>query len=142
MVRSPHVHLTLAFLGDVPAGRVVDVTTAADAIGVTPFELRIDTRGYWRHNRIVWAGSAQCPPPLRDLAAHLTGMLRAAGFQCETREYVPHITLLREARRAPVAQIAAAISWRADDFVLVRSVRRDGILVYEIVKQWPFMPMV
>jgi len=136
-VHSPHVHLTLAFLGDVPAGRVIDAITAADAIGVPPFELKIDTRGYWRRNRIVWAGAAQCPPPLRDLAARLNGMLRAAGFQCETREYVPHITLLREACRAPLLQINGAIAWRAEDFVLVRSVHRDAVLVYEIVQRWP-----
>jgi RNA 2',3'-cyclic 3'-phosphodiesterase len=137
MVHSPNVHLTLAFLGDVPAGRVVDATAAADEIAVPPFELRIDTRGYWRHNRIVWAGAARCPPPLRDLVARLTGMLGAAGFQCETREYVPHITLLREARRAPLLQINEAIAWRAKDFVLMRSVHRDAVLVYDIVQRWP-----
>lgn len=144
MVRPPNVHLTLAFLGDVPAERVVDVTTMADAIGAAPFELRVDSCGYWHHNRIVWAGSAQCPPRLHDLVTRLTAMLRVADFQCETRNYVPHVTLLREARHAPALQITEAISWRAGDFVLARSDRRETGIVYEIVKRWPLasMPMV
>ena len=32
---------------------------AADA-----FELDLSVLGYWRHNRIVWAGTAHTPAPL------------------------------------------------------------------------------
>jgi 2'-5' RNA ligase len=135
-VRAPNLHLTLAFLGDVPVRRVADLVTVAEAIGGSPFELAIDTHDYWRHNRIVWAGAAQCPSPLRDLVARLGRGLQAAGFQCEARDYAPHITLLRDARRAPVSQFAGIITWRASEFALVRSARRDGALVYEIVTRW------
>lgn len=141
-VRAHNIHLTLVFLGNVPAGRRADLLALADTIAGPPFELTIDRHEYWRHNRIVWAGTAQCPPPLRDLVAQLVRALRAMGFPCEEREYVPHITLLRDARRAPAAQIAGVIPWRAADFVLLQSVRRDGAVVYEIVKRWPLMPVV
>jgi 2'-5' RNA ligase len=136
-VRAPNLHLTLAFLGDVPVRRVAEAITVADAIGGSPFELAVDTHDYWRHNRIVWAGATQCPAPLRDLVARLGRGLRTTGFQCEARDYAPHITLLRDARRAPMSQFSGIIRWRASDFALVRSTRRDGALVYEVVERWP-----
>lgn len=135
MVRSSNIHLTLAFLGDVPVARIADLVTAVRAIGGSPFELAIDTAGYWRHNRIVWAGAAHCPAPLRDLVACLGQALQAIGFQCDAREYAPHITLLRGARRAPQSHCAGTIAWRATEFTLTRSARCDGALVYEIVNR-------
>jgi 2'-5' RNA ligase len=136
VVRSPNIHLTLAFLGDVPVERIDDLATMARAIGGSPFDLAIDTHGYWRHNRIVWAGAAHCPAPLRELVARLVRALQATGFECDAREYVPHITLLRGAHRAPHSHWAGTIVWRAAEFTLVRSARRGGALVYEIVNRW------
>lgn len=142
VVRTPNIHLTLVFLGDVPTARFADLMTLAGSIAATAFEFAIDTCGYWRHNRIVWAGTARCPQPLCELVLQLIRALRAAGFQCDERDYVPHITLLRAARRAPAPQAAAQIPWRAADFALVQSVRRDGGVAYDVVQRWPLMPMV
>lgn len=141
-MRADKVHLTLVFLGDVPAGRIADLMALADAVAGPPFELTIDVQEYWRHNRIVWAGAARCPPPLHDLVTRLVRALRASGFPCDERAYVPHITLLRDARHAPAARTAGSIFWRAGDFALVQSVGRGGVAVYEILKRWPLMPMV
>ena len=141
-VRPSNIHLTLAFLGDVPLERIADLVIMAHAIDAVPFELAIDSQGYWRHNRIVWAGAARCPPSLRDLVAGLGRALQARSFRCDARDYVPHITLLRDARRAPEPYRAATIVWRVAGFALVRSARRDGALGYEIVNRWPLVSMV
>ncbi|MGQ0523613.1 MAG: RNA 2',3'-cyclic phosphodiesterase [Betaproteobacteria bacterium] len=135
-VRAANLHLTLAFLGDVSAPRMPLIAQAVDAIRVEPFALEFDECGYWRHNRIVWAGATQCPPALRVLVDALGEALQAHGFRREGREYVPHITLLRDARREPKTGMARSIGWRARDFTLVQSVRRERALAYEIVRSW------
>lgn len=135
-VRAANLHLTLAFLGDVPAPRIPLIAHTVDAIRVEPFALEFDECGYWRHNRIVWAGATQCPAALHELVDALGETLQAHGFRREVREYVPHITLLRDARRAPKKGMDGPIGWRAMGFTLVQSVRRERVLAYEIVRSW------
>ncbi len=132
-----NIHLTLLFLGNVSIERIADLHALAGTVEAPPFDWMVDTLNYWRHNRIVWAGAAQCPAALHKLVAELTQRVRSAGFRCEDREYVPHITLLRDARRGPATPTAGQVAWDAGDFVLVQSLRRDGATVYEVVGRWP-----
>jgi 2'-5' RNA ligase len=136
-VRPAHLHLTLAFLGDISVSRVPAIVDALDAVHGERFVLQLDSCGYWRHNRIVWAGAAQCPPALSRLVDALADALHPLGFRREAREYRAHVTLLRDARRGPRAGLSQPIEWRSSDFVLVQSVRRERAQVYEILKGWP-----
>ena len=137
MIPAHNIHLTLVFLGNVANGRIPDLRALAAAIAAPSFDLIVDALDYWRHNRIVWAGTAECPEALRKLVAQLTHGLRTAGFRCEDRQYAPHITLLRAARRAPAVQATGGILWRAGDFVLMQSLRRNGAVAYEAIGRWP-----
>lgn len=132
-----NIHLTLVFLGNVAAGRIPDLCALAKGIVAPRFELAIGTVNHWRHNRIVWAGPKECPDALRMLVADLESALRNSGFRFDERPYAPHITLLRDARRAPAAQTMGDIPWRIADFALVRSLRRDHATVYEVMQRWP-----
>jgi 2'-5' RNA ligase len=136
-VRPANLHLTLAFLGDVPVSRVPMIMEALETVHGERFVLELDSCGYWRHNRIVWAGAAQCPPPLSRLVDALADALHPCGFRREAREYRAHVTLLRDARRAPRAGLFQPIEWRTSGFVLVQSVRRERPPAYEILKVWP-----
>lgn len=136
-VPAANIHLTLAFLGEVNLERVPEISALPDAIRGFPFDLTFDVRGYWRHNRIVWMGTTQTPAQLRELAMQLAQALRLRGLRHETREYVPHITLLRDARRTPRSPQPAPIAWRVDEFVLVRSTPSRQTSAYEIVQRWP-----
>ena len=137
MIPARNIHLTLVFLGNVATGRVPDLHALAATIVAPPTDLTIDEVDYWRRNRIAWAGAAKCPGTLRTLVAQLTHALLTAGFHCEDREYAPHITLLRDARRSPAVKAAGGIAWRACDFVLMQSLRRNGAVVYEAIGRWP-----
>ncbi|MGQ0751137.1 MAG: RNA 2',3'-cyclic phosphodiesterase [Betaproteobacteria bacterium] len=136
-VRPDNLHVTLAFLGDVLASRIPSIIGSLDGIRGEPFVLELDSCGYWRHNRIVWAGAAHCPPPLQRLVDAMAGALHPHGFQREPRGYVPHVTLLRDARRGPGTGLSQSIEWCAGDFVLVQSVRRERTPAYEILERWP-----
>lgn len=118
------IHLTLAFLGDIPESRLPELIAAAQAVRAPAFMLELDRLGYWRHNRIRWAGCAATPPALVELASRLREVLNAAHFAVDRdhAEFVPHITLLRKCIHPGIQQaIEPPLQWPAGEFVLVRS---------------------
>jgi len=135
-----NIHLTLAFIGNVAAGRVPELCALAASIVAPSFDLTIDAAEYWRHNRILWAGPKDCPDALRLLVNGLEDALRKAGFHTEERAYAPHITLLRDARRAPSTLTLPGIRWRLTEFALMQSLRRNNATAYEPIQLWPLRP--
>ncbi|MCW5603551.1 MAG: RNA 2',3'-cyclic phosphodiesterase [Burkholderiales bacterium] len=131
-----NLHLTLAFLGDVPVVRLPELHVLGASIRAPRFDLHVDALGYWRHNRIVWAGVSVFPPALSVLVEQLTAGLKSAGFRCEDRSYVPHVTLVRDARTGPRTVRAPDAEWAVSDFALVRSARGKGAMRYEVLRRW------
>jgi RNA 2',3'-cyclic 3'-phosphodiesterase len=132
-----NIHLTLAFLGNVPRATLQSLEILAASLKGSACDLAIDHVGYWRHNRILWAGVEQCPDALPALAGTLSARLREAEFRLDDRPYVPHVTLLREARRAPAGAAVPLIAWPVHDFALVESVERGRGRAYEVRSRWP-----
>ncbi|MND04219.1 RNA 2',3'-cyclic phosphodiesterase [compost metagenome] len=63
--------------------------------------------------------------------------LSSADFRFDRRAYAPHITLLRNARRAPANATMRTIAWPVSRFALVESVKREKGRAYEVLKEWP-----
>lgn len=101
VVRGPNVHLTLKFLGDVPAdgpGGMAAVRQALSAIAFAPFVLRLAGGGFFpdaTRPRVVWAGLAAGAAPCRALAGQVEAALAPLGFAPEGKPYRPHLTLGR-----------------------------------------------
>ncbi len=121
VTKAATVHLTLAFLGDVPGDRVAALIDCARRVRGKPFDLRLDEGRWWEHNGIVWAGPRSMPEPLRDLAAQLDSVLKAGGFRTEKREFKAHISLVRRAVKGETLPPLDPLEWHAAEFVLVRS---------------------
>jgi 2'-5' RNA ligase len=135
VMRRDTLHLTLAFLGDIPTGRVAEARRIADGLAAASFDLTIDLLGYWRHNRILWAGGA-VPPRLTFIADTLADGLRAAGFTLDARPFAPHVTLLRDAHCAAIPVLPQSIAWPVREFVLAESRPSPDGAHYEIVGRW------
>lgn len=108
-VRPENAHLTLKFLGDVPAARVDAVRTALDAVGAAtvPFELVLADLGAFPPRgqvRTVWVGARDGADAARALAERLEAGLEPLGFPREPRPFAPHLTLGRV--RSPLARQA------------------------------------
>ncbi len=136
-VPARNIHLTLVFLGDVARERLATLRALAATVSVSRFEMSIDRAGYWRHNRIVWAAMANCPAALPELVERLEQRLAPADFQFDRRTYVPHITVLRHARRAPADAELPAVAWPVTHFALMESVPRGSRRAYEMLLEWP-----
>jgi len=136
-ISARNIHLTLVFLGDVARERLPRLETLAAAVSGACFDLNVDRVDYWRHNRIVWAGITSCPEALLALVERLEQGLSSAGFRFDKRSYLTHITLLRNARRAPPGSAIPAIAWPVGRFALVESAQRGRGRVYEVLREWP-----
>jgi 2'-5' RNA ligase len=128
-----NLHLTLAFLGEVAPSRLPELVALAAGIPLRPFTLTLDRTGWWPRQRLVWAGARECPAELEALAGKLAGALRTAGFRSEHRPFVPHVTLLRDAQRAPPQNPLQLPSWKVEGFVLACSGPSAHGVAYRIV---------
>ena len=156
LVRPEGIHLTLAFIGEIPAARVAALTAAVEhgAVGIAVFSLRAEGLGLFpnaRRPRVVWVGvqgEAEDRARLGALHAQVTRELQAAGFPCDTR-LDPHLTLGRVQERATpaeAAQIGAIVQtltlptplpFDVGHISVVRSELRPGGAVYTRLQAIP-----
>jgi len=134
-MRPETLHLTLAFLGELDDQRVAEAKRVADGIRMAAFDLALDRIGYWKHNRILWAGGVS--PRLTLLAKNLDAGLRAADFRLDSRPFVAHMTLVRDAHCAESPVLAEPVAWPVSEFLLVESKLSSEGASYETIGRWP-----
>ena len=108
--RPDQVHLTLRFLGDVPAGRIGQVEERLAAVRVDPFIIPAEGVGAFPPrgpSRVVWVGVGAGHPHLFQLRQRVDDAVLAAGIDFDVRFFQPHITLARCA----VAAASSASAW-------------------------------
>jgi 2'-5' RNA ligase len=99
-VRPGSMHLTLKFLGDLPAGRVPSVADAVQAAAGahSRFSLAASGIGVFpglRRPRVIWTGFSGRTQMLSDLQRSLEERLAALGFPPEKRPFRGHLTIGR-----------------------------------------------
>ena len=134
--RPENLHVTLAFLGSVEEARVAEVERAAGGVAPRAVSLVLDRPGYWKHNRITWAGASTVPPGLEAFVEELRGALARSHIGFDAKDFVSHVTLLRDAHEPKGMPALDPISWKVDGFSLVRSVTLPRGSHYEIRKSW------
>lgn len=134
-MRADTLHITLAFLGDIPAERLPAVMTCAETIRAEAFELLLDKADYWQHNHIGWLGANQLPAQYITLVKQLHSALTMAELPTDPRPHVPHVTLLRNTLGGKIPA-CEPVHWSIHDFVLVRSSLGPEGAHYEVIKRW------
>ena len=99
-VRSGSMHLTLKFLGDIPAAQVAGVADALREAARGHAALRLSAAGIGafpglRRPRILWTGFSGETEPLADLQRSVEEGLAALGFPREERPFRAHLTIGR-----------------------------------------------
>lgn len=147
LVRPEGVHLTLKFLGDVPAPLTEKIAFALDqaVAGLPAFQTQLHGLGGFpslEAPRVLWVGLGDDLASLQSLFRAVEGAMRALGFPAEERPFTPHLTLARlrdgtppqERRRAGEALRRLAgqeqAPLRVDGVSLMRSVLRPEGAVY------------
>jgi len=99
-VDSKGIHLTLKFLGNIPAGQAAQITVAIEEAsrGISPFHLEISGLGAFpsvRQPRVLWVGVHGDTDKLSRLQQNIDSALATLGFAREERPFVAHLTLAR-----------------------------------------------
>jgi RNA 2',3'-cyclic 3'-phosphodiesterase len=137
-IPAEKLHVTVAFIGEVRVEcfpQLIDIGGAA-AASVAACDLTFDRIAYWRHNRIVYAAADAIPAALATLACRLNERLADAGLPHERRPFIPHVTLLRDARRAPGTAQIDPLAWRVRALQLVETIRPQGKHGYHVRESW------
>ena len=131
--RTENLHLTLAFLGNVDDRRVAEIEHAAGEVAPRKASLLLDRIGFWK--RLAWAGASAVPGQIEGLVLELRDALTRSRIDFDPKPFVPHVTLLRDARQPREMPVVAPIAWNLDGFVLVRSPAGRGA-AYEVLDSW------
>jgi 2'-5' RNA ligase len=94
------IHLTLKFLGNIPAEKVPDIARAIGEASAEakPFTLELQGLGAFpslRSPRVVWVGVRGDVGLIVHLQKRIDQALIHLGFPAERREFSPHLTLGR-----------------------------------------------
>ncbi|MFC4348817.1 RNA 2',3'-cyclic phosphodiesterase [Kordiimonas lipolytica] len=129
--RDDQLHLTLAFIGDVPKRTMHEIESELSRIIVTPFELDLRGVGLFgkpKQPKNLWAGVSD-RKPLVHLHEKICFALESVGVDVERRKYKPHVTLARFRRGAQARigdwltehEILRTPAWTVDHFTLFSS---------------------
>jgi 2'-5' RNA ligase len=94
-----NIHLTLKFLGDVPANHLDFVKQSLTQTAKTsmPFDLQVGSLGSFpnaKQPRVLWVG-VHAPPALNTLQQNIDIAMDRLGYKKEDRLFSPHLTLGR-----------------------------------------------
>jgi RNA 2',3'-cyclic 3'-phosphodiesterase len=146
-VPEANLHLTLAFLGAVPAARVPELSASARCAAAAfpdvavPLVLTLGGLAHWAQSQVLAVpvraeSSGPVPSNIQALAATLCRETAAAGFNPDLKPFRAHVTVARKVARAPRTSVMRPITWSFDAFALVESRTLSGGPVYSVVESF------
>lgn len=133
--RPENLHLTLAFLGEIPSDRLAAVKQAMARTPMQPLSLVFDYLGSFRQqgSDLWWVG-LRPDAVLTAMQRDLTAALAQEGFRLESRHFQPHLTLARkvsaDAQIDRAALLPSPIAAPVSRISLMLSERINGVLTY------------
>jgi len=138
--RPDQWHVTLQFLGSVPASRVARAREAAAQVRALPCEIVFDGVEFWRRPEVLTLVARELPPPLGSLVSRLRAALASLGFQPESRPFRAHLTLARKVTDPVLPVKFEPLRWPVTDFALVESITDRSGSVYTPLASWTLHP--
>jgi 2'-5' RNA ligase len=150
------LHVTLAFLGSVPEGRVPELDRIAHRIAdafpaaAQSLLLTFDRLAYWARPQLLCAlgteepAAVQVPGEPRDtvtasapaLSAALKNETAVAGFSPDLKPFRAHVTVARKVAHAPSALALQPVLCRFDAFALIESRTHPAGPVYSVIESY------
>jgi RNA 2',3'-cyclic 3'-phosphodiesterase len=146
--RPEQLHITLRFLGDVPADRIEPMISRLAGVRVAPFILPVENLGTFPPNRpprVLWIGVGSGHPRLFQLRQRVDDALLASGLELDLRTFHPHATLARCTENAAPAiahwlhahREFAAPPFRVESFDLYASKLHPSGAVHTLKQRFP-----
>lgn len=97
-VEDENIHITLRFIGEIPAGMVRFLCNDMLNLKYPEFRIRVKGIGVFPNisrPRVIWAGVSEGFDKLVELHKQIELIVRRHGIPPEREEYIPHITIAR-----------------------------------------------
>jgi RNA 2',3'-cyclic 3'-phosphodiesterase len=127
-------HVTLAFVGEVPAAKLAVLQQIGRSLHARQFTFSCDSIEFWPESQVVVATARATPPGLIDLGRKLND---AIGLPPERLR--AHVTLARKVTQASVPQAMSPVVWRATNFSLIRSDTGGVESAYTVLDTWSLL---
>jgi len=144
-VPPENYHMTLAFIGEVPAVQLSTVRGIGASQRACVFTVRLDAYEYWREASVLVAAVREIPASLARLWERLQAGLESHRLAGSPPPLRPHVTIARKVSQAPVLQAMSAFVWKAQTFSLMQSSRcnarsTQGVQpIYTVLDTWPLL---
>jgi len=137
-VPPDNLHLTLAFLGNLPEEQLDAVHAAGAEVRAAPVSMQLTRIEHWARPRLLCAvpaiGNAACAA----LMIALRQALITHQLPVESRPFRPHVTLVRKVRKPLTdSDLCPALTWSSDRLKLVVSESAQGGVRYRELAGWP-----
>ena len=151
-VDPAQAHLTLKFLGDTDPARLEDLeaalAAAVDEADVAPFDAAVAGLGAFPsidYIRVVWLGFGAGAAELTRLHEAVEGRTTDLGFDPESHEFTPHVTLARMQHAGGKERVQRALrerhpevgAFRVEEVRLTESVLGPDGPTYSTVARFP-----
>src|SRR5467141_407743 len=97
-VERENIHLTLKFLGNVPAPRLGEVKSSLQQVIFSAFTAEVKGAGAFpnlNHMNVIWVGVNEGWSQVEQIFEQVEKLLSGVGFRQENRPFSPHITIAR-----------------------------------------------
>jgi len=130
--RQRNIHLTLKFLGEQKEAGAIARAMDDVCAGVRDFYLELDELVFMNRLKIVWCSVKGDLKALHSLRDSLEDSLAGKGFKRDSRPFLPHITLVRQAgKKWDIRDVKLEKKiFKVERLVLFESVRQNGELLY------------
>lgn len=131
-VPEQDLHLTLLFIGPIPAARLESLGEAL-ALEAPAFDLTIDAIERW-HAGLTVAVPSAVPDALRQRQLRVAQAVKQLGLPLDERPHRPHVTLARRGNGAvlPPQDQVPRVAWHGSGHVLAV---RDGAH-YRVIRRY------
>ena len=136
VLRPEQLHLTLEFLGTVPAAAVEPLKGLGDRLRWPVMSMWLDRLAYWPRARMIVLEPSTPPGALLSMQAELRGLLVEQGFGVDLRPYRPHVTLARGVDRPPAPDASPRVEWVGATLALVESRPEPQGSRYTLLARW------
>ena len=131
--RRDNMHLTLAFLGELPESDPDSLKAIMNKLEVPDMPLEFSRVGCFRGDSELWWIGLKENKELSYLQEKLITLLKDAGFKPDNKKFKPHITLARKMHIGSLDSkqiLPKPFKTRADSISLMLSHRPNGRLTY------------
>ncbi len=112
-VQPQNVHVTIRFLGEIPAPVVEEVKREMNEIVFNEFQTIMRGVGAFpnlRRPNVVWIGMSEGASELRQIHAQIEPRVRSIGLPSDNKGFNPHITIARVRSGRNTQELSRAIS--------------------------------